>query len=336
MVKTSAARSLPALVTAGVIVLGLAACSGDSAPSPSPSVSSSSASPTPTPTPTPVAVGLPRKPVIAVKIENTVAAYPRVGHSTADVIYVEPVEAGLTRMLAMFISTKPKKVGPIRSARETDVTLIRSYGDGIPFVFSGASAYTNGILAAGPQKNLPHGSVGGYWREPGRYAPHNLMADLTTLMSKAGKEVIAKDTGLHFGEAPSGGKPVKSATASWPSAKVSAAYSSSGGYALSLDGKKEIDEATGKALAPKTIIVMNVIQKSSGNRDVLGNVTPTEVLLGNGKATFLRDGKVWTGTWSRASAGAPTVYKVGSKEFLAAEGQVWILLLPNGRPLTLT
>ena len=245
-------------------------------------------------------MGLPRKPVIAVKIENTLAAYPRVGHSTADVIYVEPVEAGLTRMLAMFISTKPKKVGPIRSARETDVTLIRSYGDGIPFVFSGASAYTNGILAAGPQKNLPHGSVGGYWREPGRYAPHNLMADLTTLMSKAGKEVIAKDTGLHFGEAPSGGKPVKSATASWPSAKVSAAYSSSGGYALSLDGKKEIDEATGKALAPKTIIVMNVIQKSSGNRDVLGNVTPTEVLLGNGK------------------------------------GQVWILLLPNGRPLTLT
>ncbi len=334
MVKTSAARSVTALVTVGTMALGLAACSSDSEPSPTPSPTATSASPTPTPTPSPSAVPLPAKPVIAVKIENTRAAYPRVGHAGADVIYVEPVEAGLTRLLAMFISTKPEKVGPVRSARESDVALIAAYGSGIPFVFSGASAYTNRILARGPQKNLPHGSVGGYWREPGRAAPHNLMANLKTLMQKAGKPVIAKDTGLHFGEAPTGGKAATSILASWPSAKVGAAYSASRGYALTLDGSKEIDAGTGKALSPRTIIVQHVIQKASGNRDVLGNVTPTEVLIGTGKATFFRDGKVWTGTWTRKSQAGPTAYRIGTQEFLAAEGQVWVLLLPNGRPLT--
>ena len=41
-------------------------------------------------------------PVLAVKIDDTNAAHPQVGLEFADVIYIEQVEAGLTRLLAIY------------------------------------------------------------------------------------------------------------------------------------------------------------------------------------------------------------------------------------------
>ena len=58
-------------------------------------------------------------PVLAVKIDNTSPARPRIGVDAADIVYVEPVEAGLTRLLAIYASTLPPEVGPVRSARES-------------------------------------------------------------------------------------------------------------------------------------------------------------------------------------------------------------------------
>lgn len=324
-----------ALAAGCCLALATAACSGGADPSPSPSLSSPTSTPTPTPTPSPSASALPAERVVAVKIENTPAAYPRVGHAKAAVIYVEPVEGGLTRLLGVFIGNLPKVVGPVRSARESDVDLLANYGKGIPFAFSGASAFTNRVLATGSQKNLPHGSAPGYWRAKGRSAPHNLMVDLNQIAKAGGRAVIARDVGLHFGEAIAGGKAATKAVASWASAKVTAVYdAAAGGYRLTIDGRKEIDASTEKPLGPPTIIVQHVISQPSGNRDVLGNVTPIETLTGKGKATFLRDGKVWTGTWSRATAASPTRFAVGTQEFLAAPGQVWVFLLPTTRQLT--
>ena len=41
-------------------------------------------------------------PVLAVKIENIVHAPPQTGLSRADIVYVLPVEGGLSRFLAIF------------------------------------------------------------------------------------------------------------------------------------------------------------------------------------------------------------------------------------------
>src|SRR5438445_484147 len=40
--------------------------------------------------------------VLAVKIDNVAQARPQTGLATADTVYVEPVEGGLTRLLAIF------------------------------------------------------------------------------------------------------------------------------------------------------------------------------------------------------------------------------------------
>src|SRR5215207_11116288 len=95
--------------------------------------SPTSASPTvletPAPAPPPAVVfspltGLPLPAlgqVLVVKVDNTRSARPQAGVYSADVVYVEEVEGGVTRLAAVFSSTFPPSVGPIRSARTTDI-----------------------------------------------------------------------------------------------------------------------------------------------------------------------------------------------------------------------
>src|SRR4051812_20850331 len=52
-----------------------------------------------------------RNKVVAVKIDDTAGARPQVGLDRADVVYVEQVEGGLTRLVAIFNSHLPLRVG---------------------------------------------------------------------------------------------------------------------------------------------------------------------------------------------------------------------------------
>ena len=114
----------------------LGGCSSDSKPKPSPSASTATTTAVPTTPPTPAApvinpltgVGVaPNGPVIAVKIDDTAAGRPSLGLDKADVIYVEEAEGGLSRMVAVFASAKPK-VRAVRSIRSSDPELLGQYG----------------------------------------------------------------------------------------------------------------------------------------------------------------------------------------------------------------
>ena len=59
-------------------------------------------------------------PVIAVKIDNIVYARPQTGLGAADIVYVIPVEGGLSRFMAIYSSHLPPVIGPVRSARQDD------------------------------------------------------------------------------------------------------------------------------------------------------------------------------------------------------------------------
>src|SRR5260370_19809145 len=77
--------------------------------------------------------------VLAVKIDNIVNARPQTGLTHADIVYVLPVEGGLSRFLAIFSAGYPPLVGPVRSAREDDLELLRQFGRPA-FAYSGATA----------------------------------------------------------------------------------------------------------------------------------------------------------------------------------------------------
>ena len=55
---------------------------------------------------------------IAVVINNSVAALPQSGVAEADIIYEVLAEGNTTRLVAIFQSSIPEKIGPVRSARD--------------------------------------------------------------------------------------------------------------------------------------------------------------------------------------------------------------------------
>ena len=110
---------------AGVSVL--AACSsGSSKPAAAPSPSASP-SPTPRPAPPPLLAtlnGLPpaKGPIVVIKVDNATSARPlQKGFARAPVVYQEIIEGEATRFAAVFVGGGSPEVGPIRSARDTDI-----------------------------------------------------------------------------------------------------------------------------------------------------------------------------------------------------------------------
>ena len=75
-------------------------------------------------------------PVLAVKIDDTRLARPQIGVEDADLVYIEQVEGGLTRLAAIFSSVIPENIGPVRSARISDIDILSQYGKVI-FAYSG-------------------------------------------------------------------------------------------------------------------------------------------------------------------------------------------------------
>ena len=114
---------------------------------------------TPTPTaevepPTTLLSGRPGKDgqVLAVKLDNTVNSHPHAGLIAADVVYLEEVEYGLTRFMAIFSSKYPQVVGPVRSARLSDLDILQQYGK-VAFAFSGAQPRSSTTSA--PRRSIP-------------------------------------------------------------------------------------------------------------------------------------------------------------------------------------
>lgn len=72
-----------------------------------------------------------------VKIDDTPPAHPQAGLEDADVVYIEQVEGGLTRLAAVFSSNIPTVIGPVRSARISDIEILKQFGR-VAFAYSGA------------------------------------------------------------------------------------------------------------------------------------------------------------------------------------------------------
>ncbi len=77
------------------------------------------------------------RPALTIKIENTPDAMPQWGITKADDVYEEIVNGGITRLAAVFNSSAPTQIGPVRSVRPTDTQIVYPLG-GI-FAYSGGA-----------------------------------------------------------------------------------------------------------------------------------------------------------------------------------------------------
>jgi Protein of unknown function (DUF3048) N-terminal domain/Protein of unknown function (DUF3048) C-terminal domain len=328
---------------AGVLVLGgaVAACGGGSSKGAvAPPVVSKSASPTPTPTPTALgyqpftggATGL-TNPVLAIKIDNTAPAHPQAGLRSADVVYVEQVEGGETRVMAIFSSQLPAKIGPVRSARISDLHLLKQYGKPA-FGFSGVQGKMKPYIRRAPLFPVPDDGSGGlYVRDNGRPAPYNLFVDPHRLFKKAPQATAPRDIGFRFGPAPAGGRPLASVTAKWPAESMKFAWSAKDKRYLAWHNGTPDQAAEGGQLGGQTIVIQYAKIVRSQFHDFLGSYTPLIQSTGTGRALVLRDGEAYDTTWSRPSEDRGTTFTTtGGQPMTFAKGQVWVVLVNAGKP----
>ncbi|MFI6456411.1 DUF3048 domain-containing protein [Streptosporangium amethystogenes] len=321
-----------AVTLAGVAVLApVAACSSDKpAPAGNPVAGEPSADPTPTPEPTHPFTGLPgaaRRSVLAAKIENTSAGKPQLGLKSADIVYIEQVEAGLTRLMAIFSSKIPAKIGPVRSARISDLHIVPQFGRPA-FAYSGAQTKMLPLIAEASLFDVSDSRApGAYFRQEGRFAPYNLFANTRQLLTEAPKASRAKDIGFTFGDAPEGGVPRKAYSVKYPAARFTFAWSQTAGkWLIWQDGKKDMAAEGGQLGAP-TIVVQYTKTERSEFHDKNQSYTPLVHSTGKGRAIVLRDGQAFKARWSRETEKDGTVFTTEAGEPMNfAPGQVWIAL----------
>ena len=335
-------------VTALVVGASLVACGAGSSASrptgPAGGTTSSGTSATSAPAaPLPISplTGLPgaNNPVVAVKVDN-VANEPQSGLNQADVVYVELVEGGLTRLVTIFASQQPTKVGPVRSARLTDVQLLAQYGR-LAFTFSGGAAEVVAAVRAANVQFDPYNSYPDvYTMDPDRVAPYRYLLDVAALAKKA-PGVVAHDIGFRFGVAPAspatGAIGAGSVTARIGTTQIGAVWdTATKSWLLSRDGTPlMLTDHT--RVSATNLLVQYVSVSSTDVSDHNGVSSPLSKTIGTGPATLFRDGVRYDGTWSRKNAAAPTTWtSTAGTPLTLAPGRTWVLLAPRGSVLSVS
>jgi hypothetical protein len=293
---------------------------GAAAPSPSPSAAAQLRSPfTGEPVPS-----LNR--VLAVKIDNIVYARPQTGLARADIVYVLPVEGGLSRLMAIFSSRYPPAVGPVRSAREDDLQLLRQFGRPA-FAYSGATPRLLPYIHRTARiVNLYAGTSSGYYRDLSRVAPYNLYAHTRQLLAQAPGASTARDIGFRFGPPPAGGKATRSVPVSYPSASFRFTWSAAKGrWLVTMDGTPAVTSG-GVRLSAATVVIQHTTVRTSRFKEY-GFRPPYAESVGSGTTLVLCDGRAWAGHWSRPTANGGTTFTTASGGPMTfARGPVWIVL----------
>ena len=275
------------------------------------------------------------RPAVAVKIENSPAAYPLSGLDEAEVVYEEQVEGGLTRFLAIYHCTDSAKAGPIRSSREIDPGIMSPYTS-----ILAAAGGNPGVRANLEEFNVilidENGAGDAMERveRPGISTEHTLYGDTKALRKLGQKKFKDSPTDdlFEFGDAPEGGKKTKSIDLNFGSSSIG--YEWKEGAWFRTDGGEPLIMETGDQLSFDNVLIEeHTVDLSTEFADVLGTPSPViSDVTGEGKAYLFRDGRMYAGVWLRDSEDDAVRFETkGGDAFVLKPGTTMIELLPNDK-----
>lgn len=325
--RTHVKIGLP-LVAAGAAI-GLAAVQGCGSAAPQRPTGSVPVAPVPS-RPAPPAAQLPNPldnigtagNTLAVKIDNVGAHVQAIhqGLAQADIVYWIQVEGGQSRFLAVYDANHlPASVGPVRSARETDIPLLQQYGH-LDFAYSGAISGLIPLLDKADLQNVtPSTDPGAFTHramDPTFIDPHQILARFPS--------VPARSPGFVFGAAPGGGSALGTMTWHLPAASIGVRFNG-GTYDVVVDGRPAWSGTATVVVQHVSIVPGMFTDHNAGHPD-------NEVFTrstGSGQAQVLRDGKVWSVGWSRPDPAAGTSFTLPDGSTMTfATGPVLIVMVP--------
>ena len=281
------------------------------------------------------------KRVIAFKIDNNIKARPQSGLQEADAVHEILVEGGMTRFLAFFYDNTSKYLGPIRSARPTDPTMVRPYGGTL--VVSGATA---GLIPSIRELGVPvleEQSSPVMFRISSRNAPHNLYADTELVRQRI------EDRGFYFLQpGPGPLYPFGLNQNNWNDGadKITIKYSEFTTVIWKLDGDKYSRFIIDNYSDNKEATAHNFISQDGNYTDILKTETivviqgplykdkattlPSVLTVGVGNAYVFNQGKYIEGSWRRGDINEPFVLTdINGNDIQVPPSTQWVHILPN-------
>jgi len=281
------------------------------------------------------------KRVLAFKIDNNINARPQSGLQEADSVYEILVEGGMTRFLALFLDNTSKYLGPIRSARPTDPSVIRPYD--ATLVVSGA---TDGLIPSIRDLGVPvleEVNSPAMFRIGSRKAPHNLYAD-TELV----RDVVDSKGYKFLQPGPNPIYPFGFDQTNWESGanKITIKYSEFTTVIWKKDGEKYSRFIIDAYSSDKDAVAHNFISQDGNYSDILSTETivviqgalykdkattlPSILTVGIGDLFVFNNGKYTQGTWRRTDITEPfEFYDINQNPIEVPPSSQWIHIFPN-------
>jgi len=280
--------------------------------------------------------------VVAVKIDNHPGARPQSGLDLADAMIEIRVEGGFTRFLALFHTTDTDYVGPVRSARPTDASVLRPLG--AVLVLSGAQQWVMSYLSSRGIKLIGEVAGSGLFRIRTRPAPHNLFGNTWEMRVLADQRSYPDEFGVPLYEVAAWetmpDEEAEAITISWSDSNTIVWRYEDGRYLRYLD--RDIPHQLVDAEGEATQIGADVLVAIGGrwytatpNPGARGNPVPAIETVGSGPVTVFADGYVKTGTWQRDSIEEPfTFLDADGVPFTVPPGRPWISVYPKNRDIS--
>ncbi|MCS5677708.1 MAG: DUF3048 domain-containing protein [Acidimicrobiales bacterium] len=268
------------------------------------------------------------RPALAIKIDNVSVARPQEGINQADVVYEELVEAGLTRLIAVFQTTGARSVGPIRSARTSDPVLLEGF-DRPLFAYSGANRGTRGEVAASELTDVGYDAASSlYWRSTSRRAPHNLFSATDRLWGKYPERDEIPPAPFAFrtvldGLHPSA-EPVNGVFVDFGHAEIDYAWNGEG-WERTHNGDAHSDSDGIRVAPPNVVIQFTTYGTSSAD-----SRSPEAQTVGSGEAWVFTDGHVVRGRWERPDKSRPAALVADGRPIRLTPGPTWVALARAG------
>ncbi len=279
--------------------------------------------------------------VLAVKIDNHPRANPQSGIDQADMV-VELMVEGITRFISIWLQSDSEYLGPIRSARPTDPTLLRAFNEPT-FAISGAQQWVQTLVRSKDVRLV--GEVRpATFRISSRRAPHNLYGD-TSLIREYADQLGYPDEApaepiWSFGPMPEDAAVANSVRIDFLGQIVRWTWDEESGLylrtAYGKESKYRNQDGTEGRIGVPVLVALYVEQYTAyPPAGQSGTPLPASRTVGAGKAFVFAEGKVVEGTWTRAAEDAwfRLTYPNG-EEILVPPGKVWVSLVPVTRGLT--